>query len=155
MSAVSDACRVAVLVGDFASQDGGKVGVLGGAWIFTASPTPPQAVVAIVEVPGEHLNEQFALELILYSEHGPVTIPDPLTGAERTLRVAQNLTAFSVPGLPKKAANKVHFVVNMGPGLPLTPDHIYTWRVLLDGETRDDWQTSFYVLQTAADVVVG
>jgi hypothetical protein len=143
------------MVADFTSNDGGKVGVLGGAWIHTATPTPPQGVVVVVEVPGEHLNEEFALELSLHGEHTPVLLPDPLTGDERPLRVAQNLVAVSIPGMPRKAPNRAHFVVNMAPGLPLLPDHVYTWRVQVDGESRPDWATSFYVRQEPAGPVVG
>ena len=155
MSAISESCRVSLLIADFASDDGGKIGILGGAWTHTGTPAPAQAVVVVVEVPGEHLNEQFALELSLIGEHGPVLLPDAQTGDARPLRVAQNLTAVTIPGVPRKAPNRVHFVINLAPGLPLLADHVYTWRVSIDGETQDGWATSFYVRQAVGGVVVG
>ena len=155
MSAISDSCRLALLIGDFANQDGGKVGLLGGGWSITPTPTPPQAVVVIIEVPGEHLNETFAVELTLFDEQGPLALPDPLTGETRPLRIAQNMLAPTIPGIPRKAWNKVHFVINLSPGLPLRPDHVYTWAASVDGDTRSDWKTSFYVVDQPAPPVVG
>ena len=59
------------------------------------------------------------------------------------------------PDVRRKAPNRAHFVLNLAPGLPLLADHVYTWRVSIDGETQDGWATSFYVRQDAAGVVVG
>lgn len=63
--------------------------------------------------------------------------------------------AASVPGLPKKAVGKVHFVINLAQCLPLRPDHVYSWVVHVDSVTRPDWRTSFYVLDRPSGPVVG
>lgn len=157
MSAIFEECRLALLLSDFASQDAsGKVGLLGAGWSFTGTPTPPQAVVALVEIPGELANEKFSISLVLNDEHGePVQLPDPITGEPRPLRVAQNAVAVSAPGMPRRAPVTVQVVINLAPGLPLTADRVYTWQASVDGETKTNWAASFYVVEPPAPPVVG
>jgi hypothetical protein len=40
---------------------------------------------------------------------------------------------------------KVNVLLQFQNGLPLQPGHCYTWRVTIDGETRDEWTDSIYV----------
>lgn len=155
MSDISDSCRVAVVLADFASQDGGKVGALGAGWFHTGSPTPPQAVIAIIEVPGEHANVPFAFSIVLEDERGNPHQVDNQLGEPQPLRVAQNLIAPSIPGFPRRCPVAVNFVINIAPGMPLTPDHVYTWRVSIDGESHPQWATSFYVRHEDAPPVIG
>lgn len=145
------------MLADYASQDSdGKLGLLGAAWSHTSSPTPPQAVAVIVEVPGEQANVQFALEMELKDQHGqPFTIPNPVTGEASPLRVAQNLVAIALPGAPRHVHAVVPFIINAAPGMPLVPDMVYTWSATIDGDRDRSAAASFYVRPVPGGPVIG
>ncbi len=157
MSAISEAARLSLILADYASQDSeGKIGLLGAGWIHTSTPTPAQAVAAFIEVPGEYTNTQFAFELVLEDQHGhPHRVPNPLGGEGQPLRVGQNLIAMALPGAPRTAPSVVPFVVGLAPGMTLTPDSTYTWRLTIDGDRVRSMCSSFYVRPNQPGPVIG
>lgn len=162
MSDVSDAAVVRLILADYAVLDGGgKLNLIGGGLSVIGQQVPVGSVVAsgftapfyvalIVSVSPDLIGAEAALELALEDDNGqPVPMPGP-TGEPQLLRVAQNVT-FQVQdlsniGVPGKVTPaKVQWVLAFTNGLPLALGKRYTWRVRLDGNTRDDWTESFFV----------
>jgi hypothetical protein len=157
VSEIASSARVNVLLADFANNDAGKrVNLLGAGWqICPLDPqtglTLPQSLVVIVNIPPEHYEEDFSVEIVLYDDanNAPVEIPGP-TGSPIPLRIGQVAKAEkpSVPGqfLPAKAIwSQVQFIINFPGGLAVTAGRSYTWQVRIDGDDEYLWKASFYV----------
>jgi hypothetical protein len=62
---------------------------------------------------------------------------------EPNLPVSDSIKTF----LPARAQLAIGFPI----GLPLEPKRGYRWRVVIDGDTRDDWTESFIVVVAPAE----
>jgi hypothetical protein len=158
--------RVIVLVADFANTDAtGKMNVIGGGWqVVSRQPLAPGVaglpglcVVAIVELPPQHHNEQFAVSIALEDCDlgAPVRVPGP-NGQLQALRIQQIATANApmVPGVPAHRINsRVQVVIGIPPGLPVEPGHRYRWVLELDGHEKGD--ATFHVTPEQPPAVVG
>lgn len=166
MSEVADDARVFIVLADYAAADAiNKVNVIGAGWQLTGPQpetglTSPQSLVVLVNLPPRHYNEQFALAVTLLDDtETPVQVPGP-TGAPQALRISQLAKAEepSFPGanVPRNVIpSQVQVVVNFPGGLPLTPNHLYSWQVDIDGNARPAWRTSFFVTGPPPGVVIG
>ncbi|MFC8731563.1 DUF6941 family protein [Luteimicrobium sp. NPDC057192] len=122
--------KATVLLADSAQSDlAGKVHALGLGWKITSSPTPPMAVVVLVDLDWEEANVRVTLDASLVDSDGsPVLSPnapnDPVSfhGEFETGRPA---------GIPTGAELRVPIAVNIGQGLPLKSGGSYRWHVEL------------------------
>jgi hypothetical protein len=167
MSSISDDAKVQIFLADYAAADASnKVNALGVGFQIcipqATGLTSPLTVVVLVDVPAVHAGEECAVELTLVNDSGEVVgVPGP-TGENTALRFGQNTPiqqpGFNLPGLrvPRDAVWARHqLVANFQTGLPLPVSQSYRWRVSIDGNTRKDWEVSFYVPGPSGGVVVG
>lgn len=138
--------RTIVLLADAAQTDtAGKLHALGLGWTVTSTPTPPAAVIAIVEVEWTETNMPYKIDFDLVDEDGhPVTIPGPM-GESIALHFESEFELGRPPGLVPGTPLTVPFAVPLGAGIPLAPGKRYRWRVLNSGQPGDDIGASFYV----------
>lgn len=147
--------RALLLIADFANAESGKLNVIGGGWQVTARSlegnqliVPPQAVVAMFEVPPEFINQQFSVTLVLEDSRGnPVELPGP--AGPQALRIGHVVSAppSNIRGVPPgRVPGRAQIMVNIHPGLPLSADELHTWVLEVDGYRNPQWRTSFYVL---------
>lgn len=166
MSEIADNARVAMFVSDFAQGDlpsGGKVNALGVGWQFTTltqtGNTPSQSLCVLIDVPQRFVGEQVALSLTLFDSGGDVvTIPMP-DGTIQAVRIGQAAVVDrpTVPGnvVPSELPARIAMLVGLPAGLPLRPGQTYRWQLEIDGDDRQAWQVTFYVVAPVAPIVVG
>jgi len=153
--ALLDDARVTVLLADYIAVDAaGKLTAVGAAFTLTGlqpdGHTPPQHVAVLVDVPAGNLSQDFSLDLSLRDEESgqAVIVPGP-SGEMEPLRVAQVMRAQppQAPGLhlPSDLPGRVQIVIGFPQGLPLTQGRGYRWVVELDGQSRPEWSSGFYV----------
>jgi hypothetical protein len=163
VSTVSDAATVRLLIGDFVAVDalssklsvvGGGVTVLG---LATGGNTAPFGVYVSVTVPPAQYGESSHVELVLEEAGGaPAEVPSLPDGMPKPLRMGQDV-AFHEPKLPGSDSIKMflparaQLAIGFPIGLPLEPTRGYRWRVVIDGDTRDDWTESFIVIAASAE----
>lgn len=137
--------RATVLLADAAQTDPqGKVHALGLGWTVTSSPTPPMALVVLIEVDWTESNRKFPFRAELLTADGhPVTTQTPL--GEQPVTLEGDFEAGRPPGIPAGTPLAIPFAVNLGPGFPLVHGQRYEWRVHLDGRTEESWAASFLV----------
>jgi hypothetical protein len=163
VSQVSDVATVRLLIADYAAVDpSGKLTVVGGlVTVLAANPalvdvTAPFWLAMWISVPPEHYGARCTVEMVLEDSSGhPVTFPDP-TGQGDPIRITQEI-AFPRPVLPEPSSDasgtlpaRAHSVVAFSVGLPLEAEKRYTWRVKVDGESREDWTETFVVISQPA-----
>lgn len=137
--------RAIVFLADFAQQDPvNKVHAIGIGWSVTQTPTPPQAVVALVHVPWTQTNEQLGFQLALTDGDGRPVEVDAGAGVQ-PIMIEGGFEIGRPAGIPHGTEIELPIVVNIPAGLPLQPGSRYVWRLYVDGETQSDWFASFYV----------
>jgi hypothetical protein len=151
---VGEEARASLILADYANADAvQKLNLLGGGWQVTALTqaglTPPQALVAAIEVPERYAGTEFPISVSLLDETGgQVKVPTP-SGNPEALRIAQLVKAErpNVPGvlLHGKVWSRVQVILNFPGGLPLSAGQSYTWSLEIDGHHNPQWRTAFYV----------
>jgi hypothetical protein len=163
VSQISDVATVHLLVADYAAVDGaGKMTVAGGlVTVLAANPalqgvTAPFWLAVWISVPPEHYGARCVVEIVLEDSTGqPVAFASP-AGQGEPVRIVQDVT-FPKPQLPDALKDvgaslpaRAQSVVAFSLGLPLPPEKRYAWRVIVDGESRDDWTEQFIVISQPA-----
>lgn len=156
MSAIADAAAVSLEVADYAAKDAsGKVNVIGGGLDLilvqpAAGLSAPFVLIVTVSVPPQFYNEECALEIILEDALGKVVeLPGPMDNSQK-MRVGQTVT-FEEPKFPKANVPRhvmwprTRVLLNFAAGLPLAVGQAYSWRVRIDGESKDTWVYRFAV----------
>lgn len=154
----ADSARVSILLADFANTDSdGKLNIVGGGLQFIgydpyANTTLPFAVVATVSFGHECAHSSPSIELQLEDHEGQlVTIPGPTGHDGPLVRVGKSdpLAAVSYPTAPEFQTApldpSVKIVLGFSTGLPLPSGRVYTWRVMIDAQRREEWATRFFV----------
>jgi hypothetical protein len=145
--------KVNVLLADKGKTNpqAGTLDLLNAGWSQT-SPTPspmgqvvpPQVVAIFFEVDRHLCNRDITLLVELVDEDGgAVALPGP--AGPQPMRIEQHIRVPIPPLLPGGAPGSGNLLLELMPGPPLAPG-VYTWRVTLNGEHRDDWTATFYVL---------
>lgn len=166
MSAIASAAAVSLDVADYAAKDtANKVNIVGGGLdlvLFQSASglCAPFTLVVTVRVPPPYYNEACSLEIILEDASGGVVeLPGPL-GDSRKMRVGQALTFdepnFAKMNVPRRVMwSRVRVLLHFATGLPLAVGQVYTWRVRIDGESKDYWTYTFAVPGPTARPVLG
>lgn len=136
--------RLTLLLADAAEDANGKVSALGLGWTVTSTPTPPMAIVVLLDIGWDETNRDIDLHLGLFDADGrPVTVPGPF--GDQPLEVSAKAQAGRPPGVPPGTEMRMPLTVALGPGLPLTPGQRYEWRARLDGHHEVGWNAAFTV----------
>ena len=168
MSDAGDSARVQILLADYAVVDGGgKLTIVGGGIsvvpVANTGLTVPISVVAIATFAPEFVGESPAVELLLEDQSGqPFALPGAAgpMGRPQYVRVGASNplqpTVLQNQHIPRDAAQpKVQFLLSFQTGLPLLPGQRYTWRVRIDGDSRDEWTEGLYVPRPTPGLAVG
>lgn len=131
-----------LLLADAAQVDpGGKVHILGAGWSITTSPTAPQSVVALIEIPWDRCNTQLPMQLALVDADGqPVILPGQPGAPDQRMEFQSVIEAGRPPGVTPGTAITAPFSLNV-PSMPLTPGR-YSWRLVV---ADDNFLKSFTV----------
>lgn len=161
---IYDEARVAVLLADYVGIDGGgKANALGVGFTITSlagALTAPQHVAVLIDVPAKHLGQDFALSLQLKNDTDDqiVQVASP-SGQLEALRVQQVARAErpQIPNvyLPATMFGRVQIMIAFPTGIQLAPSKFYSWQVQIDGQTKPDWQASFYVVGPPPGAIFG
>lgn len=142
--------KIQILLADSAETDGasGKVHVLGLGWKITTSPTPPAAIVLLLNVEWGECNRAFSLDVDLLDEDGnqiQVTTP---AGPAPILIHAEG-EAGRPPGTKVGSEIRMPLSFNIGPGLLLDEDKQYEWKAVVhwkdSGEEICSARETFFV----------
>lgn len=169
MSAIFEAARVYIYTGDYIAADPtGKLNAIGlSANLLSIQPnlsppvSAPLSIAVIIEIPRRFAGEQFnwAVELRDLTTDSAVLVPSAPDGRLEALRIQQLSKAEfpNIPGLvlPEEMPCRVTLAMQLGTGLPLTPNHAYEWRVSVDGSRRKSWGSVFCVLGPPPPPIVG
>ncbi len=119
----------------------GKLFILGAGWSLIG-PTPSPIGVAIKIDVGWHEAEiNHHWELFLVDEDAsPVTVETP--EGPRPLEVRGDFRVERPTGVPEGSPIDVALALNVGP-IPLKSSSRFTWRLVIDGMTEEDWALSF------------
>ncbi|THG33005.1 DUF6941 family protein [Naasia lichenicola] len=137
--------KTIVLLADSAQTDSqGKIHALGLGWSFTGSPTPPAAIVVLIEVDWNETNRRYKLEADLVDEDGqPVLVPGPFGHVPMHFEAEYELgrPPGVIPGTPLS----IPMAVPISGGMALTPGKRYTWVVKNSGQPNDELGVSFSI----------
>ncbi|NHC12632.1 DUF6941 family protein [Motilibacter deserti] len=126
------------------SEPGGKVHILGAGWSVTGPAVAAGAVVVFLWIPWDQTNEPHEVVLSLLDADGHVVlVPGP--EGDVPLRIPNTVQVGRPAATPDGTPIDASFVVNYGPGLPLTPGERYTWQLEIDGESKEHWSRGFLV----------
>ena len=133
--------NVTMVLADHAQVADGKLFVAGGGWTDMTGAVP-FAVALVVEIPIEKAGTNHKFELDLIDAQGqPALMPTP----QGMVPVHQELDMqVEAPEDASAAATFINpFVIKYAP-MPIAPDD-YEWRLMVDGETRENWRLPFHV----------
>jgi hypothetical protein len=135
-----------ILLCDAAEAINGKLYVLGGGWSLTG-PAPALSALAIkLDVPWTEANRKILVLIELVdADSQPFVVQDPL-GEPQPIKIGIEVEVGRPPGLLPGTPLDATLAFNVPP-LPLSPGKRYTWRLSIDGETKEHWRAAFTVRQ--------
>lgn len=133
--------KVTMMLADSAQVADGKLYVLGGGWTVTGPQAVPFAIAGLIEVPWHLTNRRhtFRFECIDLDGNG-VLVPTP--AGEQPLLFEGGFEVGRPPGVRAGTAIPFPFAFNSGPQ-PIPPGGHYEWRLMINGETDEDWRLAF------------
>ncbi|BCQ08431.1 hypothetical protein JMUB5695_01863 [Mycobacterium heckeshornense] len=135
--------KATVLVADAAQAVDGKIYALGLGWSHVGTPTPPHALIILLDVDWNETNHRFQLRAELVdSDMHEVTIQTSI--GEQPVVLEAELEVGRPAGLPRGTAVRVPFTATFG-SLNLVAGSRYEWRVTIDGRHEEDWSETFTV----------
>jgi hypothetical protein len=123
----------------------GLVYALGLRWSVTATPTPPAALVVLINVPWDMTNQQHTISLRLVNSdgHEVMTGQHPETGEQAGLALDGSFEVGRPPGIPRGTPIDQTMAIPLPAGLNLPAGSTYQWRMQINGE--DVASRSFFV----------
>lgn len=165
MSLHQDA-QATILIGDFINTDvGGKVNAIGAGFQIMGlmqpqAVTAPFSLLVLIDVPQKYAGDEFAVSIELRDETlGKVVSFAGQGGQAEALRFQQIVLAQkpAVPNvyIPDVVPCRAQLVLAFGNGLQLQPNHTYAWRLEVEGQTKPNWRSVFYIAGPPPGPVVG
>ena len=142
--------KIQILLADSAETDGssGKVHALGLGWNITTSPTPPAALILLLNVAWDECNQKFSLDVNLRDEDGKQVLITTPAGPAPILIHADG-EAGRPPDVKQGSDIRMPLSFNIGQGLPLVEGKRYEWKVVAkwvdSGDVADEASESFFV----------
>lgn len=128
-----------VILAESAQVAEGKLFLLGGGLAILPSQPKPISLALLLQVPWDRAEERLDWVCELLDEDGV-----PVLVGERPVMVNGQFQAGRPPSWPEGAPLSVPIAINFS-ALPLQAGRRYTWRLVIDGSTEPEWQTSFSV----------
>jgi hypothetical protein len=109
-------------------------------------PPSPFGIAILFEVPWHLTNKKHTFRLELIDAQGnPAMVPTPAgPDDEGPVAIDGGFEVGRPPGVPTGMSLQAVIAINSGP-LPLRPGTQYEWRMLVNGQARDDWRLAFDV----------
>lgn len=138
--------KIQILLADSAETDtsSGKVHALGLGWKVTTSPTPPAAVILLLNVEWVECNRAFSLDVDLHDEDGDSVQTTTSNGSEPLLIHIEG-EAGRPPGIKAGSEIQMPLSIPIGPGLNLEQGKRYEWKVVAK------WKDSGEEISTASE----
>lgn len=141
--------KATLILADAAQADqAGKAHALGLAWNAIPTPAPAIALVVIVDCPWDQTNTEHKLTIDLLDSDGqPVSFQQgPLGQPMPAVHIEAGFEVGRPPGVPHGSSIRQHLCINIAPGMPLSPNQNYEFRLQVDGEHTDSWLSTFFVI---------
>jgi hypothetical protein len=133
--------RVTMMLCDSAQVADGKLYILGGGWSLIGPDPTPTAIALKVDVDWTEVERSHHWELFLLDEDGQPIIA-PTSDGPQPIEVRGDFEVGRPETVPPGSPIDVALALNFGP-LPLDPGIRYNWRLVIDGETNEDWVLPF------------
>jgi hypothetical protein len=133
--------KVTMMLADHAQVADGKLNLIGGGWDVTGPQPGPFAIAAKVDVSWHLTNRQHALQFELIDIDGNAVVVETPEG-EQPVRFEGTFEVGRPPGVRTGTSLPFMFAMNSGP-LPLEPGRHFEWRLMINGETHEDWRLPF------------
>lgn len=122
-----------VLANSAESTSTGTVSALGLGWSITTTPTPPAAVILLINVPWDQTNLRHAMRLSLEDADGrDVMLGQTPAGEPAPLEIRAEFEVGRPAGLPHGTPLDQAMPISIGPGLELAAGERYQWRLSID-----------------------
>jgi hypothetical protein len=129
------------MLADHAEVADGKLFINGGGWTFTGPGPCPFAIAMTAEMPRDSAGAQHDVRWELLDDQGhPVVIPTP--NGHEPLVIQGQFAQAAGPDAPEGVPLTSVLAINLGP-TPIPPGGRYEWRLMIDGETHEDWRLGF------------
>jgi hypothetical protein len=133
--------RVTMMLCDAAQVADGKLYILGGGWSVTGPDPTPSAIALKIEVGWNEAEVTHHWELFLVDADGrEVTVETP--EGRQPIEIRGDFETGRPVGIPEGSPVDVPLAINLGP-IPLPAGTRLMWRLVIDGETREDWAIGF------------
>ncbi|MFT8857184.1 hypothetical protein [Bifidobacterium aquikefiri] len=142
--------KIQILLADSAETDvaSGKVHALGIGWNITTSPTPPAAIILLLNVAWGECNRPFSIDVELRDEDGNKAQTNTPAGLVPIYIHAEG-EAGRPPGIKAGSDIRMPLSFTIGQGLVLTEGKRYEWKVVAkwkdSGEEISSASESFFV----------
>jgi len=133
--------RVTMLLCDAAQVADGKLYILGGGWSLIGPDPMPSAIALKIDVDWTEVERAHHWELFLVDEDGGPVMAEMPEGSQ-PIEVRGDFEVNRPVAVPPGSPVDVALALNFGP-LPLSPATRYSWRLVIDGETNEDWVLTF------------
>ncbi len=135
--------KATIMLCDAVQVAAGKFFILGGGWSFIGPEPIPSALAVKIDIDWNEIESNHHWELFLSDEDGvPFTIPTP--EGDQPVEVRGDFEAGRVEGAIPGSSISLPLAINIPP-LPLEEGKRYVWRLVIDGETHEDWAVAFSV----------
>jgi hypothetical protein len=137
--------RAIVLLADAAQTEStGKAHALGLGWNVVGVPTPPHAVVVLMEVDRQEAEAgPHTITIKLFDQAGQPVVGRDAVGGAQEIGFAGEFTTALEQDAPEDVAARMSVAINIGPGLALSPGQRFEWRVTIDGKHDPSWVADF------------
>ena len=126
---------------DAAQVADGKLYILGGGWSLIGPDPMPSAIALKIDVDWTEIDRTHHWEIYLVDEDGqPVVVETP--EGPQAIEVRGDFEVARPVGVPAGSPIDVALALNFGP-LPLATGTRYTWRLVVDGVSEEDWILAF------------
>jgi len=134
------------LLCDAAEAINGKLYILGGGWSVSGPMPHPSALAMKLDVPWNDANRPIEVLIELFDADGqPYAVQDAF-GNQQPLKVPMQIEVGRPPGLPHGTPLDATLAFSVPP-LIYRPGQRYTWRLTIDGESKEHWQVGFTTRQ--------
>jgi hypothetical protein len=131
--------KVTAMLADYATVADGKLTVIGAGWQATVPQGCPFAIAMLIEVPWHLTNQPHTVRVELIDLDGNPVVPIGATDPEM---FEFGFEVGRPPGVRPGTHMMFPIPANHGP-MALPPASHFEWRIMVDGDTHEDWRLPF------------
>jgi hypothetical protein len=135
--------RATLLLADYAVVSDGKLTIVGGGWSQTGPEPAPFGIALLIQVPWDQANTRHTFSVELLDADGEPVVLETDEEEDQPVSFGGDFEVGRPPGLKPGTPLDFPVAMNSTP-LPLEPGR-YEWRLIIDGESRQDWTLAFTV----------